>query len=153
MRIHDATLSRPVSILLVDDSAEDSKLCALAARQFPQVRLLGPVRDGGEAIDYLDGTGDYADRAAYPLPDAILTDLSMPNCTGADLAKKVSARPSASAVPVIVMSSSSAAEAPSLCHASGAIAFLNKPAWSSGFGLLWKCVLAICAERLPSPSI
>ena len=52
-----------VHILLVEDNRMDVELTVDA---FREVRLMNPVhvaRDGQEALDYLFGRGQYADRA------------------------------------------------------------------------------------------
>jgi CheY-like chemotaxis protein len=44
---------------------------------FKEARLDNTVhvaRDGQEALDYLFGRGEYADRDEYPVPDLILLD-------------------------------------------------------------------------------
>ncbi len=44
--------------------------------------------DGRDAISYLEGEGDYADRGKSPFPSVIFTDIHMPkwmdspSCTG-----------------------------------------------------------------------
>src|ERR1043166_4348043 len=40
------------------------------------------AEDGRQAMDYLDGKGQYADRVRFPLPALTLLDLKMPGCSG-----------------------------------------------------------------------
>ena len=56
------------TILLVEDNEDDAFFMQRALRD---AGIACPVRlleDGQQAIDYLGGQGDYADRAAHPLP-------------------------------------------------------------------------------------
>jgi CheY-like chemotaxis protein len=40
------------------------------------------VRDGQEAIEYLEGRHPFNDRATYPLPNVVVVDLKMPRLDG-----------------------------------------------------------------------
>jgi len=41
-------------------------------------KLLYVVRDGSEALDYLECVGKYSNHTEFPLPDLLLLDLKMP---------------------------------------------------------------------------
>jgi hypothetical protein len=60
------------TILLVEDNADDEALALRALRHSEFVKEVVVVRDGAEALDYLFGNGQYADRdtrpAAAPYP-------------------------------------------------------------------------------------
>ena len=47
-----------------------------------RLSFIGNVSDGEELMGYLNGTGDYADRVRYPVPDLLLLDLKMPRKNG-----------------------------------------------------------------------
>ena len=73
------------AFLLVDDSPDDR---FLIKRAFLRAKILNPVYEvasGEEAIWYLHGTGKYADRTLYPIPDIIFLDLRMPRVSGLDV--------------------------------------------------------------------
>ena len=55
-----------------DDSEEDSFFMERALRQSVRFELVGSVRNGEEAIAYLSGQGQYADRELWPLPQLLL---------------------------------------------------------------------------------
>ena len=66
-------------ILLAEDSEDDLMLMRYAFRKAGVKNRVIEVRDGKEAIEYLEGVGAYADRECYPLPCVIITDLKMPS--------------------------------------------------------------------------
>jgi CheY-like chemotaxis protein len=68
----------PAHILLIEDNRMDVELILDAFREARLGNQIHVVRNGQEALDYLFGQGEYADRQAYPLPDLILLDLKMP---------------------------------------------------------------------------
>ena len=87
------------------------------------------VCDGAEAMHYVEGQGDYANRQKYPLPDVILLDLKMPWMNGFEFLEWLrSQSPDAyRLIPVVVMSASPHAEDVERAHALGANGFLAKP--------------------------
>ncbi|MHC1767427.1 MAG: hypothetical protein AB9869_24635 [Verrucomicrobiia bacterium] len=54
------------------------------------------------AIDYLSGTGPYAESAQHPVPALILLDLNMPQISGFQVLEWVRADPALRALPVII---------------------------------------------------
>ena len=70
------------SVLLADDSDDDRMLFSLALRKLPGMRLVGIAHDGDQAIAYLEGRGEFADRQQHPYPDIVFLDLKMPRVTG-----------------------------------------------------------------------
>src|SRR5437899_5953324 len=71
--------SRPKAIvLLVDDREDDIVLSQQAFERATVPNQLQVVRDGAEAISYLQGRGKFADREAFPLPDLLLLDINLP---------------------------------------------------------------------------
>jgi len=71
--------------LLVEDNEDDVFFMERAFQQAGVHNPLHVARNGEEAIDYLSGKHDFADRARHPLPDLIFLDLKMPGMNGFDL--------------------------------------------------------------------
>jgi len=46
------------------------------------MRLVGVAHDGDEAIAYLSGRKEFANREKFPYPDLMFLDLKMPRVTG-----------------------------------------------------------------------
>ena len=69
-------------ILVAEDDPTDAYFFERAFRRDRLPVVLHFVRDGQEVLDYLQGTGPFADRTAHPLPQLVLLDLKMPRLDG-----------------------------------------------------------------------
>ena len=115
------------TILLVDDSEDDTVLMkhACQAAQFkPSVQT---VSNGAEAIAYLKGEGSYADRGKFPLPTVMLLDLNMPKVSGFDVLTWVRMQPGLKRLSIIVFSASSRPEDVERTFDLGVNSYLVKP--------------------------
>ncbi|HSI83611.1 MAG: response regulator [Candidatus Methylacidiphilales bacterium] len=93
------------AVLLVDDSDDDRFFMKLAMERSRSLYVAAEVRDGQEAIEYLQGDGPFHDRATFPWPDLILLDLSMPRMNGFDVLRWIK-RESLTELTVVVVSGS-----------------------------------------------
>ena len=72
--------------LIVDDSEDDRFFLERELKKaLPRCSIVGLVRDGEAAVEYLSGAGLFADRGFFPLPDVMLLDLKMPRMNGFDV--------------------------------------------------------------------
>jgi len=114
-------------ILLVEDRDDD---VLILRRSFQQAGIANPmqiVKDGEEAVAYLSGTGKYAERKEFPLPDLVLLDLKLPRLDGFEVLRWVRTQPALSGLRVVVLSSSENIRDVNLAYALGANSFLVKP--------------------------
>ena len=93
-------------ILLVEDDPNDAFFLQRALRKTRADVPLQKVNDGQQALDYVDGTGNYTDRSTSPLPSLILLDLKLPCINGFEILEHLRASPGLSNIPVFVLSSS-----------------------------------------------
>lgn len=100
------TLPPGSTLLIADDSEDDRFLLAEAMRAADIVNPVQFVTDGKQAVDYLSGTGAFADRLKYPLPVLVLLDLKMPFMNGLQVLEWIRASP-LKRLPVIILSASS----------------------------------------------
>ncbi len=93
-------------ILLVEDDSNDILFIQRAFRRSKLENPIQVVRDGDEAVAYLAGNGDYADRNLYPLPGMILLDLKLPRRSGLEVLEWLRQQPIIKRIPVVILTSS-----------------------------------------------
>jgi CheY-like chemotaxis protein len=74
-----------MTILHVEDDPNDAMLFQHACGKAEVTFRLNSVKDGNEAIAYLRGVENFADRDRYPFPELVLLDLKMPRVSGFDV--------------------------------------------------------------------
>lgn len=114
-------------ILLVED---DSDQVVLLRRAMARANLVNPLKvvgDGEEAVRYLSGQGEYADRRRHPMPSLVLLDLRLPRKSGLEVLEWMRSRPELSRVPVIVLTASPLSGDRERASALGAHSYLVKP--------------------------
>lgn len=115
-----------LTLLLADDDPDD-RMIALEA--FDESRLTNPVAtvsDGEELLEYLNGTGRYADTKP-DLPGIILLDLNMPRMDGREALQAIKTDPRLRRIPVVVLTTSKAEEDILRTYDLGVNSFITKP--------------------------
>ena len=138
----------PRPILAAEDEESDRLILELVYQRANLPPPLVIVRDGQEAVDYLSGTGRFADRSVYPLPGLLLLDLKMPRMNGFDVLSWLETQPQFKALPAVVLSSSSDDSDIKKARQLGAREYFVKP---HKFDDLVKIVHQIHAHWLPAP--
>ena len=88
---------------------------------------LFPVRDGEEALEYLEGRGRYWNRAEFPVPDIVLLDIKMPGMDGLEVLRYVRQQPEFKALRVMMLASSDDISDINEAYELGANSFVVKP--------------------------
>lgn len=114
------------SILVVEDDAADAFFLEKAFERVLANCAVHRVPDGEAAIAFLEGTGPYTNRAAFPLPTVILLDLRMPRMDGFEFLKWLRARPELRLIPTVVYSASENPSDVRRAYEMGANSFLQK---------------------------
>ena len=119
----------PFVILLAEDDENDAWLVKRALSRGDIHNPVMVARDGQEAIDYLEGTGPFADREQFPLPTIVLLDIKMPKKNGLEVLEWIRRNGGGGLklLPVIIMSSSSIQEDIDRAYQLGVNAYLVKP--------------------------
>ncbi|MGH9517634.1 MAG: response regulator [Terriglobales bacterium] len=115
------------SILLVEDESTDA---ALLLRGFEKAKVLNPIihlTNGNDALGYLAGVREYADRKKYPLPALILLDLNLPGTTGIQLLQWMRIQGEIKRIPVVVLTGDSRPDTINAAYDLGANSYLVKP--------------------------
>jgi two-component system, response regulator len=100
--VHDTM----VEILLVEDNPNDVALTLRAFKKYNIGNRIHVVHDGAEALEFVFGTGAYAERSFELTPRVILLDLKLPKVDGLEVLKQVKADPNLRTVPIVVLTSS-----------------------------------------------
>jgi two-component system response regulator len=116
------------TILLVEDEEGDVLLFERALKKAGIANPLRVAKTGQEALDYLAGAGEYADRQRFPQPGLILLDLKLPYVMGLDVLKWIRQQPELRTIIVIVLTSSEHEADIQKAYELGANAYLVKPA-------------------------
>ena len=116
-----------VEILLVEDNPHDAELTMRSLKKGQLLNKVLWVKDGQEALDYLNRSGDYSSRSKDDQPRLILLDLKMPKVDGVEVLKRIKADERLKSIPVVVMTSSS--EPPDIvkCYQFGVNSYVVKP--------------------------
>jgi CheY-like chemotaxis protein len=114
-------------ILLAENDDNDAFGMELAFARAGILERVYRVRDGKQAIDYLDGARRYEDRTKYPLPSVLLLDWKLPGASGADVLQWVRAHAVLKYLAVVVISNSSLQGDREIALDLGANSFVQKP--------------------------
>ena len=114
-------------ILLVEDNSDDEFLIKRQLQRAGVEFELHVVKDGEEAIRYLAGDGDYADRDKFPLPSLVLLDLHLPNKSGFDVLGWIREQPLLQNTPVVVLTAADDHKSIQKALSLGAKQYLLKP--------------------------
>lgn len=90
-------------ILLVEDNGGDARLAIEALKNGKINNELFHVKDGVEAMSFLNKQGEFAQA---PRPDLILLDLNMPRMDGREVLDAISKNSNLSTIPIIVLTTS-----------------------------------------------
>lgn len=121
-------------LLLVEDSPDARLLIQHAIEGAGLDIRVESATNGQEAINYLEGNGNYANRERYPLPTLIVTDIQMPVLSGLELLTWIKGQTELTGIPVVVMSTSGDREQ---ALSRGASEYLDKtPNFKSLIGIL-----------------
>ncbi|OWQ90880.1 two-component system response regulator [Roseateles aquatilis] len=113
-------------ILLVEDDARDLELTLVALERSQLANEVIIVRDGAEALDYLNREGRHADRAAGN-PAVILLDLKLPKVNGLEVLKAVRSTEPLKSIPVVMLTSSQTESDVVHSYELGVNAYVVKP--------------------------
>lgn len=134
---------KQIDILLVEDNSEDAELTIRALKKNNITQLMH-VKDGAEALEFIFGTGQYADRNIENKPKVVLLDLNMPKVSGIEVLQQIKSDPRTKSIPVVVLTSSKESPDVEKCYNCGANSFIVKPVGFKNFmaavtelGLYW----------------
>ena len=145
---------------MIEDDPNDVLLIRRALIKCEIRHPVHVVENGEKAMAYLTGAGGYSDRASFPLPGLILTDLKMPRMNGIELLRWLKGHADYKVIPTIVLTSSMESSDIRQAYLLGANSYLVKPANFEDLRILVRTVFdywCLCkvalAEALASAAI
>lgn len=115
------------AILLVEDNDDEAVLMKRALKAAGITNPLQIAEDGQKAIEYLDGSGPYADRQTYPAPLFVFLDLKLPYKNGHEVLAWARSQRKLEGVVVLVFTSSSEPSDLRKAYHLGANSYIVKP--------------------------
>jgi CheY-like chemotaxis protein len=113
-----------LEVLLVEDNPGDVRLIVETLKEGRREYNITVVKDGEEALSYLKKQGQFA---ATKRPDIILLDLKLPKKSGLEVLKEAKSSEDLKAIPIIVLTSSSAEDDMANAYKNYANCYITKP--------------------------
>ncbi|MGN6641523.1 MAG: response regulator [Verrucomicrobiota bacterium] len=114
-------------ILLIEKDNEYVTVLEIALKKNNINNQLVHVSDGEDAISYLCGRNQYADRQKFPFPIWIFTELRLPRVGGFEFLQWLKKHPDCAVIPVIVLSVSDLNADIVQAYSLGANSYIIKP--------------------------
>src|SRR5215475_4537897 len=128
-------------ILLAEDSMDDAYLIQRAFNRDGWESELQVVRDGKEAIEYLQGIGRFSDRSKFKFPDLLLLDLKLPCEDGFQVLVWLRNQPALKYLPVVILTDCDFLEEANKAYRLGAHSYFVK---TTDFRDAVKLCLSMC---------
>lgn len=109
------------------------------------------VTEQAQAVAYLSGTGDFADRKLHPPPRLVLLDLELPHGMGFALLKWIRSQPAHEDLPVVVLGSLKHESDMRKAYGLGANSYLIKPASPEAFVEMLQTLQLLWGSVRPAP--
>lgn len=119
-------------ILFAED---DLGHATLVQRNLARAGISNPivhVRDGQEALDYLQSKGPYLGRVLEDLLLVVL-DINMPRVDGVDVLRQIKSDPRTANIPTIMLTTTDDPREIERCYALGCSVYVTKPVGQEAF--------------------
>jgi len=126
-------MSKPLEILLVEDTPHDAELAIHALKERDLANSLQHVIDGQAALDFLFCTGSYQGRNPHDQPKVVFLDLKLPKVDGIEVLRRLRADERTRLLPIVLLTSSREERDVKAAYDLGANSFIVKPVDFEGF--------------------
>jgi CheY-like chemotaxis protein len=116
-----------IVLLHIEDNDDDTFMLAEAFKREGIPHRFQRVVNGAEGLNYLLGVDQYVDRDAYPFPDLVITDFSMPVLDGLGFLRSLRDTPLSGSLPVMALTSCKCEADIEAAYQLGTLACLSKP--------------------------
>jgi len=117
-------MKKEITILLVEDNEGDIVLTVEALKEAKITNKVIVVRDGEEALSYLNREGQFA---GTDLPDLIFLDINLPRVDGKEVLIKIKNDDKLKFIPVVILTTSDSDRDIMDSYANHANCYITKP--------------------------
>ncbi|MBI4611309.1 MAG: response regulator [Candidatus Rokubacteria bacterium] len=118
---------RSITILLVEDNPDHAELTLRALQSGNLANEVFWVKDGEEALDFLNQRGRYGDGVRAPRPGLILLDIKLPKVDGTEVLRQIKRDERLRTIPVVMLTTSAREDEVNESYRAGANSFVTKP--------------------------
>ncbi len=124
--------TEPLTLILAEDDEGHASLVQRNLRRAGFVNDMVHVKDGQEALDFIRGEGNHADRSITHFV-LLLLDINMPRLDGVEVLRRIKADPVTAMIPVIMLTTTDDPREVERCYDLGCSVYLTKPVEYDGF--------------------
>ncbi len=143
--------SKPVTILVAEDDADDRLLLKDAFQESSLANELRFVEDGEQLLAYLRREGEFADPGEAPIAGLILLDLNMPKMDGREALTIIKNDAVLRSIPVVVLTTSAEEDDVFYAYRLGVSSYISKPVTFEGLVNVVKVLNAYWLEVVELP--
>ena len=114
------------TVLLADDNPKNAQLFVRTLRMSGFENEVVVVGDGAQALEYLFGEGEHAERDPHVMPQLVVLDLNMPDIDGLEVLGRIRGDERTQQLPVVMLSAFCTLEDVQNAYWLGANAFIDK---------------------------
>jgi CheY-like chemotaxis protein len=130
-------MTRPIRVLLVEDNPGDADLIRDTLESSRSTLEIAVMVDGAAAADYLLRKGIYV---SVEIPDLVVLDLNLPKLDGEQVLAEMKRHERLQYIPVVVLTSSDAANDITRSYVIGASCYVTKPVDLAAFQLVVRAI-------------
>jgi CheY-like chemotaxis protein len=118
--------AEPFLILLVEDDDGHANLVARNLKRAGIANGIERLKDGQDALDYLQGVGAYeSNKPSHPI--LLLLDIKMPRVDGMEVLRQIKSNPQTALIPVIMLTTTDDPREIQRCYELGCSVYITKP--------------------------
>ncbi|HUY32446.1 MAG TPA: response regulator [Pirellulales bacterium] len=124
--------NEPMTVLLAEDDDGHASLVERNLKRAGIVNDIRRVKDGQEALDFIERQGAFAGRKPSG-PLLMLLDINMPRMDGVEVLRRIKAVECNAKIPVVMLTTTDDPREIERCYALGCGVYITKPVDYEGF--------------------
>jgi CheY-like chemotaxis protein len=140
-------LQSPV-VLIAEDDPADLLLLQAVIRHMDGPAIFRFVRDGQEALDYVEGCGVFSDREAYPYPAVFIMDSRLSKLNGIEVLRLLKSQSAHAALRGIIWTDSQSPALFDAAYEAGASGVVHRPIKIEDLRIFLEQVSCLAAAKM-----